>query len=76
MGDTDDLCDRRDEGHAGYAGPVDKTEQIRNNVLILFPRGFGEGVMVRSVLHEPAALASLALFLGMVTIWVHVLVVL
>jgi len=32
--------------------------------------------MVRSVLNEPAALASLVLFLGMITIWAHVLAVL
>jgi hypothetical protein len=32
--------------------------------------------MVRSVLNEPAALASLALFLGMIAVWAHVLAVL
>jgi hypothetical protein len=47
-------------------------EQNRNNVLPLFM----EGDMVRAVVEEAAALASLALFLGMVAIWAQVLSVL
>jgi hypothetical protein len=30
--------------------------------------------MVRAVVEEAAALASLALFLGMIAVWVHVLI--
>jgi hypothetical protein len=44
-------------------------EQNGNNVLPLFM----EGAMVRAVVEEAAALASLALFLGMVAIWAQVL---
>jgi hypothetical protein len=44
-------------------------EQKKNNV----PSLFMEGCMVRAVVEEAAALASLALFLGMVAIWAQVL---
>jgi hypothetical protein len=47
---------------------------MRNNVRRLF-RVSGE-VMVRSVMEEAAALASLALCLGMIAVWAHVIAVL
>ena len=34
---------------------------------------FREGVMVKTVIQEAAALASLALFIGMIAIWSQVL---
>jgi len=38
---------------------------------VLFP--FMEGAMVKAVIQEAAALASLALFVGMIAIWSQVL---
>ena len=32
-----------------------------------------EGVMIKAVIHEAAALASLSLFIGMIAIWSQVL---
>jgi hypothetical protein len=32
--------------------------------------------MIRSVVEEAAALASLALFMGMIAVWAHILIVL
>ena len=40
-------------------------EQSRNNVRSLF----SEGSMVRAVVEEAAALASVSLFVGMIAIW-------
>jgi hypothetical protein len=36
-------------------------------------RSFGEKTMVRSLIEEAAALASLTLFIGMVVIWAQVI---
>jgi hypothetical protein len=47
-------------------------EQIRNYVLSLFFIS-GEKVMIRAVVEEAAALASLTLFLGMIAIWAQVI---
>jgi len=47
-------------------------EQIKNYVLPLFLYP-GEKVMIRAVVEEAAALASLALFLGMIAIWAQVI---
>jgi len=44
-------------------------EQILNYVLYLFRRK----VMFKAVIQEAAALASLALFIGMIAIWTQVL---
>ena len=52
--------------------PLDYKEQIENNVLLMFR----EVEMVRAVVEEAAALTSLALFLGMIAVWAHVLMVL
>jgi hypothetical protein len=38
---------------------------------VLYP--FMEGAMVKTVIQEAAALASLALFIGMIAIWSQVL---
>jgi hypothetical protein len=45
-------------------------EQKKNYVLFMFAP---EGHMFRAVVEEAAALASLALFLGMVAIWAQVI---
>jgi hypothetical protein len=37
------------------------------------PCTFMEGAMVKAVIHEAAALASLALFVSMVAVWTQVL---
>jgi hypothetical protein len=50
------------------------TEQMANYVLLLFR--YGEGAMFRAVVEEAAALASLALFIGIIAIWVQVIAVL
>jgi hypothetical protein len=39
----------------------------------MFPIRSGEGVMVKAVIQEAAALASLTLFVGMIAIWTQVL---
>ena len=39
----------------------------------MFPVRSGEKVMVKAVIQEAAALASLALFVGMLAIWSQVL---
>ena len=39
----------------------------------MFPLRSGEKVMFKAVLQEAAALASLALFVGMIAIWSQVL---
>jgi hypothetical protein len=44
-----------------------------NSVLLYV---LGETIMVRAVVEEAAALASLALFMGMVAVWAHILIVL
>jgi hypothetical protein len=46
-------------------------EHIANYVPVLFSSG--EEDMVRAVVAEAAALASLALFLGMIAIWAQVI---
>jgi hypothetical protein len=46
-------------------------EQIVNYVLPSFYTR--EGVMIRSLMEEAAALASLTLFIGMVVIWAQVI---
>jgi hypothetical protein len=46
------------------------SEQIMNYVLYTF---FWEGNMFRAVMEEAAALASIALFVGMIAIWAEVL---
>ena len=38
----------------------------------MFPLRSGEGLMVKAVIQEAAALASLALFVGMIAIWSQV----
>jgi hypothetical protein len=51
-------------------------EQKKNNVPYPFDSGAkvsGANVMIRAVVEEAAALASLALFLGMLAIWAQVL---
>jgi hypothetical protein len=48
---------------------LDGEEQIRNNVPVMF----GSVTMVRAVVAEAAALASLALFLGMIAVWAQVI---
>ena len=40
---------------------------------MFFLRSFGETHMIRSLIEEAAALASLALFIGMVVIWAQVI---
>jgi hypothetical protein len=47
-------------------------ERIGNYVLSLFLFS-GERVMIRAVVEEAAALASLSLFLGMIAIWAQVI---
>jgi hypothetical protein len=37
---------------------------------------YGEGIMIRAVVEEAAALASITLFVGMVVVWAQVLSVL
>jgi hypothetical protein len=44
-----------------------------NYVPFLFER---EGIMFRAVVEEAAALASIALFVGMIVVWAQVLTVL
>jgi hypothetical protein len=46
------------------------TEQNMNYVRSMFTR---EGNMVRAVVEEAAALASIALFIGMIAVWAQVL---
>ena len=50
-------------------------EQNKNIVRVMFsgPRG---KIMIRAVVEEAATLASLALFLGMIAVWAHVIAVL
>jgi hypothetical protein len=45
-----------------------------NYVLSMFVSG--ESVMIRAVVEEAAALASITLFVGMIVVWAHVLSVL
>ena len=52
--------------------PLDILEQIENNVLVLFT----EALMFQTVHEKAATLASLALCLGMVAVWVHIFAVL
>ena len=56
-----------DPGHHAYSDLT--REQYMNYVL--FP--FMEGAMVKAVIQEAAALASLSLFVGMIAIWSQVL---
>lgn len=44
-------------------------EQTKNYVL----GSFREDIMIRAVVEEAAALASIALFLGMIAIWAQVI---
>lgn len=41
-----------------------------NNILVMF---IMEGNMIRAVVEEAAALASIALFIGMIVVWAEVL---
>ena len=41
-----------------------------NNILVMF---IMEGNMIRAVVEEAAALASIALFIGMIAVWAEVL---
>ena len=41
-----------------------------NNILVMF---IMEGNMIRAVVEEAAALASIALFIGMIAVWAQVL---
>jgi hypothetical protein len=47
-------------------------EQKANYVPSTF---FWEAVMLRAVVEEAAALASVALFIGMIAVWAHVIAV-
>jgi hypothetical protein len=48
------------------------TKEHKGNY-VLFSFFWGESTMIRSVIEEAAALASLALFIGMVVIWAQVI---
>lgn len=48
---------------------LDGAEQNWNNVLSLFQ----EFLMIRAVVVEAVALASLTLFLGMIAVWAHLI---
>jgi hypothetical protein len=50
---------------------LDRLEQKRNNVPHLF-----QEIPMRALVEEAAALASLALFLGMIAVWAQVIAVL
>ena len=52
--------------------PLDRCEHIGNNVPVLFT----EASMFQTVHERAATLASLALCLGMVAVWVHIFAVL
>ncbi len=48
-------------------------EQKVNYVPPSFKNDFEEGLMFRALVEEAAALASIALFLGMIAIWAQVI---
>jgi hypothetical protein len=54
--------------------PVD-AERIMNYVPFMFDKNGGH-IMIRAVVEEAAALASITLFVGMIVVWAQVLAVL
>jgi hypothetical protein len=50
------------------------TEREHSSLIVLMIRG--EGPMIRDIVEEAAVLASLALFIGMIAVWAHLIAVL